>query len=95
MPGTARIGAIETNGFDGQTTIASAAPRAAATSGVGRACVDPGEGHLEHVRRLVEPDEVVLEGEPAVRRPDPRPDGLVGHRQDRRRDAERAAGSRG
>ena len=89
MPGTARIGPTDTNGFEGQMTTASAAPRAAATSGVADASVDPGEGDLEHIRRLVQPNEVVLEGEPAVRRPDPGPDGLVRHRQDRRRDAQR------
>ena len=41
MPGTARIGPIETNGFDGQRTIASAVSRAAATSGLGRAASIP------------------------------------------------------
>ena len=39
MPGTARIGAIEITGFDGQSTIASAAPRASSTPGAGRARV--------------------------------------------------------
>ena len=90
MPGTARMGPIETNGFDGQRTMASAVSRAAGDLGRRARRLDPGEGHLEHVGRLVEPDEVLLEREPAIGRPDPRADGLVGHREDRRRDAERA-----
>ena len=88
IPGTARIGPIETNGLEGQSTIASAALSAAATSGVGRGLLDAAEGDLEDVRRLVEAHEVVLEGEPAGGRPDARADRLVRHRQDGRGHAE-------
>ena len=49
----------------------------------------PREADVADLRRLVAADEVVLEVEPAVVRPDLRPDRLVGHRQDRGRDAER------
>ena len=40
-PGTARIGATDTSGFEGQTTIADASASAARTSGVGRAASIP------------------------------------------------------
>ena len=56
--------------------------------------LDPGEADLADVGRLAEPDEVVLEVEPAVVGPDLGPDGLVGHRQDRGRRRRASAGGR-
>ena len=41
MPGTARIGPIETIGFEGAMRMARASARAARTSGVGRAASIP------------------------------------------------------
>ena len=41
MPGTARIGAIETSGLEGPITIARAPAIAASTSALGRACSAP------------------------------------------------------
>ena len=65
-PGTARIGPIETIGFDGAMTTTSAAASAATTSGVGRASSIAAEPDLADVRLLVPADEVLLELEPAV-----------------------------
>ena len=41
MPGTARIGAMEITGFDGHSTIVSAAAMASSTPGAGRAAPAP------------------------------------------------------
>src|ERR1700730_16678009 len=41
IPGTARIGAIETSGFDGPITITRAAAIAASTAALGGACSAP------------------------------------------------------
>ena len=65
------------------------------TSGVGRAPRRPRNRTSCTVGLLVAVDEVLLELEPAVVGQDLGPDRLVGHRQDRGRDAERAPGARG
>ena len=74
MPGTARIGPIDTIGFDGAMTIASAAASASSTSAVARPPRSPPEADLVDLRRLVPVDEVLLELEPAVVRADLGPD---------------------
>ena len=87
MPGTARIGPIETIGFEGPITMTSAAWIAAATAGGRPGGLDAVEADLADVGRLAQSDEVVLEVEPAVVGADLGAHRLVGHRQDRRRDA--------
>ena len=86
IPGTARIGPIETIGFEGARTTSSAVRIAASTSGVGRAAEGDGaDGWL-----LTKPDEVLLELESTGIGVDDGPDGLVAHRQDSRRHSKAA-----
>ena len=95
IAGTARIGPIETIGFDGAMTIASAALERGRTSGVASAASMPSKRTSWTVGRLLAMDEVLLELEPAVVGPDLGPHRLVGHRQDRGRRCRGPAGARG
>ena len=88
-PRTARIGPTETIGFDGAMTTRSACADARpSTSRVARAFSMPRNRTSRTSGSWSAGDEVVLEVEPAVVGPDLGPDRCVGHRQDRRRDAE-------
>ena len=81
MPGTARIGWIETNGLLGAITIASAAAIASSTPGAGRARL--GTVVDERVDLVLVPpgDEPLLEGERALGRDEVRAEPVVGRRQ--------------
>ena len=70
MPGTARIGPIDTIGFDGATTIDVGRLDRGRDLGSRVGGLDPDERDLADVGRLAEADEVVLEVEPAVVGPD-------------------------
>ena len=83
MPGTARIGPIDTIGFDGPMTTSSAASTAATTSAVGAAVLDAAEPDFANLGRLVAMHEVLLELEPAVVGQDLGAHLGVRHRQDR------------
>ncbi len=94
-PRTARIGPIETMGFDGAMTIVSREAELAPDARRRLRAVDAVEADLVHLGRLVLVDEVLLELEPAVVGADLRAHRVVAHRQDRGDDAERRAGGRG
>ena len=90
MPGSARIGPIDTSGFDGAITTTSASVSAASVAAVGRGIVvEPDARHRDAVS---EPDEVVLERDllagPGERDHGPEP--IVRHREHRELEAPRA-----
>ena len=89
MPATDRMGATLRNGFDGAMTMSCAAATRGHDLVSGRGRVDAVEADLEHVIGVVALDEVVLEVEPAICRPDLGPDAVVGHGQQRGADAQR------
>ena len=99
MPRTARIGPIETTGFEGQITTASADPIASSTPGAGDAADDPFEADRLHVVAGAAPDPVLLEVQielvPRGHDVEPRLDRAVRHRQDRDLDLEPRGDPRG
>ena len=66
MPGTARIGPIETSGFDGAITTISALRSASITPGAGRADSSAHETHRRHGHVVLASHEVLLEAELAL-----------------------------
>ena len=60
---------METIGFDGQTTMLSAAAMEGSTSGAGAGLLGSFEAHGSHGHVVVEPDEIVLEGHLCPSRP--------------------------
>ena len=68
MPGTARIGRMETNGFEGARKTISASATASRTPGAGRRAFGALVADGEHLVRVAPPDEPGLEVELARRR---------------------------